>query len=189
MIKEEKLMMKLLRDYFICKLYTQSSISSRNISGLTGVSISVAKRALHIREDRREDCIRLLPQAFARAIHDGVLNKEEQIDEETLALLQAEVEVTTLELQNKNKWASSSIELGSTLINTIKKINNKYCTDKRDIKLTKIQVIKLINSGSSFQEAADTLGISKTTAHNYYKKGINDDEDTLYQEEIHARKR
>lgn len=189
MIKEEKLMMKLLRDYYICKLYTQSSISSRNISGLTGVSISVAKRALHTIEERKEDCIRLLPQAFARAVQDGILKEADEIDEETLNLLQAGVEVTTLELQNKNKWASSSIELGSKLINIIKKINNKYCTEKRDIKLTKIQVTRLVNSGSSFQETADALGIAKTTAYNYYKKKNTDDEDTMYQEETHARKR
>lgn len=62
MISEEKTMMKLLRDYYICKLYVQTLTSTRNISSQTGISPAAIKRALHIIEERREDLTRLLPK-------------------------------------------------------------------------------------------------------------------------------
>lgn len=187
MVSEEKLMMNLLRDYYICKLYVKTSISSRNISNLTGVSVAVAKRALHLIEERKEDCLRLLPLAFQKAVSDGVLFEVETIDEAHLNCLQAEVEMTTLELQVKNRWASSSAEAGSRFIKNVKDINNKYCSSKRDVSLTKNQVKKLIDSGSSFQEAANKLGISKTTAYNFYHS--SDMNEMTYEKENHARKR
>lgn len=194
MISEEKSMMKILRDYLICKLYTRTSISSRNISSLTGVSTATIKRAIHLIEEKKEECLRLLPVAYERAARDGILteqecrNQVEYINEEHLDLLQAEIEMTALKLQIRNKWSASSVESGTALLKTVETINNRYFSQKRDISLTKSQVRKLIDSGSSFQEAANMLGISKTTAHNYYQSGVSSD-DEVRSEKTHVTRR
>lgn len=194
MISEEKLMMRLLRDYFICKLYTQASISSRNISSLTGVSIASVKRAIHILDEKKDECLRLLPIALKKAFSDGILSAQEKleelnyINEEHLTLLKTEIELTVMELQIETKWSSSSHESGSTLIKIIEKINSKYFSQKRDLSLTKSQVKNLINIGNSFQKVADTLGISKATAYRYYKRDISSDEVDFEQSNI-TRKR
>lgn len=195
MISEEKLMMKLLRDYYICKLYARTSISSRNISSLTGVSVATVKRAIHLLEERKEECLRLLPISFEKAVRDGVLSENEYlyeleyINEEHLNSLQTEIEMTAMNLQNKNRWLTSSMESGSILINTVEKINNRYFSQKRDIILTKNQVKNLIEFGNSFQEAANALGICKTTAYNYYKADTIVDDDTCLEQTNATRKR
>lgn len=195
MVSEEKTMMKILRDYLICRLYAGTSISSRNISSLTGVSTAVVKRAIHLLEEKQEECLRLLPLAYEKAVRDGILTEKEcmnglaYIDKEHLDLLQAEIEVTALTLQIKNRWAASSMESGATLLKIVEKINNRYFSQKRDVSLTKSQVKKLINSGGSFQKAADKFGISKTTAHNYYKSGVSSDDRKASLEEIYTTRR
>lgn len=178
MISEEKLMMRLLRDYYICKLYTQAYISSRNISILVNISPASVKRALHIVEERKSECKRLLPLAFKKAIEDGIINSEEHIDEEVLDSLQLEIDMATLELKKQSKWLTSSLEFGNNLLVIIQNINNKYCSSNRNIPLTIIQVKKLRDVNNSYGKIAEELGITKSMVFNYYKRS-NDYEDEI----------
>ncbi len=189
MISEEKLMMLILRDYYICKLYSEAYISTRNISLLTGVSTPAVKRALHLVDDRKANCLRLLPKAFKEAEKENIISKIDYIDEEVLDLLQSEVDMASLELKAQGKWLTSSLETGNALARIISTINDKYCVNKRNIKMTKKEVKRLKENGKSFQETATALGIAKSTAYNYYVSGEDDYQTEIELGEISAKNR
>lgn len=189
MISEEKLMMRLLRDYYICKLYTQTYISSRNISSLVNISPASVKRALHIVEEKKEACKRLLPLAFKKAIEDGIINSEEYIDEEVLDSLQLEIDMATLQLKKQNKWLTSSIEFGNDLLVIIENINNKYCSNNRNIALTVNQVKKLRAANNSYGKISEELGIAKSSVFNYYNRSDDYEEEVALKGEIGVKSR
>lgn len=58
------------------------------------------------------------------------MNELAYIDKKHLDLLQAEIEVTALKLQIKNRWTGSSMESGAVLLKIVEKINNRYFSQK-----------------------------------------------------------
>ncbi len=188
MISEEKLMMQILRDYYICRLYVQTYNSTRNISDLTNISLASIKRALHLISERKKTCLKLLPKAFIKAIDDGIITSGEYIDEVILSNLQDQVNQAALELKSQSKWLSSSNKTNKELIRIIKDINDKYYFNSRDVSITKEQVKKLKEAGKSFGAIATQLKITKSTAYNYYMSGKNTKEGTDLGE-VSAKKR
>jgi len=189
MISEEKLMQNLLRDYFICKLYVNTCISTRTISSQTNLSAATIKRALTLVRTRKEMCLNLLPKAFEMAIDDGISLPIEIIDDETLSSLDSELEMTTYMLQKNNKWRITSINPREYYFEILKEINSKYFSKPNSLEMTIEEVKKLKDSGKSYKEIADTLGITKTTAYNYYKKSTESTSDVVNNEKSNARGR
>lgn len=70
MVSEENTMVKILRDYLICKLYVRTSIGSRNISSLTGISTATIKRAIHLIEEKKEEYLDLLQAEIEITAHN-----------------------------------------------------------------------------------------------------------------------
>lgn len=95
--------------------------------------------------------------------------KEEKICDLSLEELQGRIEMASYNLQKKTKWASSSLQENNKLVELTRKINEKYCSNNRNVSLTKMQVKHLKDVGCSYGKIAEELGIAKTTAYNYYK--------------------
>lgn len=189
MISEEKLMQNLLRDYFICKLYVKTCISTRTISSQTNISVATIKRALSLVRTRKEMCLNLLPKAFEMAIEDGLTLPIEIIDDETLSNLDEELDMTTYTLQKNNKWRAPTINPQEYYLEILKEINNKYFFKANSLEMTIEEVKKLKDSGKSYKEIADILGITKTTAYNYYKKSTESTSDNANNGKSNARGR
>ncbi len=186
MISEDKLMMRLLRDFLICKIYVQKGISTRNISSKTDIPVAIVKRALNVVTDRKEDLIRLLPQAFKKVKDDNLIKEEQTVTEELLSRLEIALELEKQSLIVNSKYVHNSIAYADEDIILVKNIHHKYCENKRDLVLTINQVKQLRDADLSYGQIALKLGISKSLAHKYYNLS---DEEVLSLGEKSAKKR
>lgn len=186
MISEDKLMMRLLRDFLICKIYVQKGISTRNISSKTDIPVAIVKRALNVVTDRKEDLIRLLPQAFKKAKYDNLIKEEQTVTEELLSRLEIALELEKQSLIVNSKYVHNSIAYADQDIILVKNIHHKYCENKRDLVLTINQVKQLRDADLSYGQIALKLGISKSLVHKYYNLS---DEEVLSLGEKSAKKR
>lgn len=167
MLGDEKEGLKLLLDYRICQLYVESNYSVSGLCEVTGVSLPKVKRALHVIENSRDECLRLLPDAQEKAMNEGYIDKITPVTKTSLDVLEEAIKSKIDDNRSTNRWGHYTDSKKKFYLNDVKRLA-KLFQSKITVNESMIEEIRKARmAGTSCGKIAESLGISKSTVSKY----------------------